>query len=129
MAPHTRSESAPVQPAAWPVVVNPFGAYALTVEVDGERYPFRGSEVSGLDRRALRLGLGVTASEMVSTLAAGRWGEPDILAALVFLARRQNGERDTLVDPTPLVAWIESAEQVSIIPDGGGDDPESLAAN
>lgn len=125
MPPHSRKDQTDTTaPAAAPVMIpvplNPLKGWGITVRVNGVDHPFRGSEVSWQDWQALRFGLGVTEWQLRDAFERGLWNEVDLLAAVVFLSRRQNGEPG-LSDPAAIADHIAAAEEVGLIPDGGGD--------
>ncbi len=129
MAPHSRTDPAGTpKPTALVVAVNPLRGYRLGVEVDGVLSIFEGSEVTAADRRQLRRTLGVTVDEIVAHLAGGKWSEPDILGALVFLARRTAGERDSLADAGQVAEGVAAADSVRIIFDPEDDDSGEVRA-
>ncbi len=63
---------------------------AITVKLDGNAYTFRMSEVSALDTGTLRRATGMSLSKIMQ--CALEDPDIDVVSALVWLARRQNGE-------------------------------------
>lgn len=133
MPPHTRDAATPDRPKGFVAAVNPLDGYRLTIDVDGTKFRFNGADITYVDRQVLRRDTGVTVREVLRMLANGEWSEPDILGALVFFARRCNGERDTLHDAAAIAEYVANAELVTITPnaDDAEDDSagEALAAN
>lgn len=73
-----------------------------TLILDGVKYPFRLAEVTARDSGALRKACGISLRAAVAALKDDP--DIDIIAALVWLSRRQNGE--------PNVSYDEVAEAI-----------------
>lgn len=86
----------------------------LSLKVDGKlgTYPVRFDEVSAAEIAGLRSAVGYGINQLQKYLAADP--DIDVLAALVWLSRRQNGETS--------VTYDEVAEPITY----GSIDPESL---
>jgi hypothetical protein len=69
---------------------------ALTITVDGEVYSLVLKDMTALDVRALRAETGYSYNALARQAAADM--DIDLLAAVVWMARRINGERDLTYD-------------------------------
>ena len=94
----------------------------ITIVVDGATYALRTNELSALDTQALRRETG----QSVRALLQMAQDDPDldVIAGLVWLARRQAGDA---------VAWADVAATISYaaelnLGEGGEPDPESESA-
>ncbi len=69
---------------------------ALTIDVNGKRYTMRTSEMTARDSALLRKQTGMSARLLLA--AAAKDPDLDVVAAIVWLARRQAGEADVTFD-------------------------------
>lgn len=74
----------------------------ITIKIDGESYTVRPSEVTAKMAGQLRKQSGMSVRSVM--VAAGDDPDLDVVAALVWLARRQRGEK---------VTWDEVAEAIT----------------
>lgn len=77
----------------------------IAFKVDGERFVLRMKEISGLDAKHFRAGVGMTIAEAMSLFAAAVGDDDakvkvdlDLVAGLVFLAKRQAGNKTVKFD-------------------------------
>lgn len=89
-------------------------ATTITIKVDDETYTVRPSELNAKLAGQLRKESSMSVRSVM--VAAGEDPDLDVIAALVWLARRQRGED---------VSWDEVAEAISYDSDfGATDEPE-----
>ena len=66
------------------------------IVIDGVRYEFRHTEVSAVDTGELRRATGMSFRKLMESAKSD--ADIDVIAALVWLSRRQNGEPDVAYD-------------------------------
>jgi hypothetical protein len=71
---------------------SPKPEHDVVILVDGERYPFTIKDMTALDVGALRRATNMTSTELFAAAAKPESRDIDVVAALVWLSRRQNGE-------------------------------------
>lgn len=74
----------------------------LVIIVDGTKYPFRLQEVTARDTGDLRRATGMSVRAVIVAMAEDP--DIDVIAALVFLSKRQNGE--------PKVVYADVAAEI-----------------
>lgn len=88
------------------------------ITVDGRVYQVRAGDLNGLDMAAMRREVGMTFGQL-SRIPSDEW-DLDIIAAIVWLARRVNGE--------PTLTYAEVAQEMTYddLDDLGMDEADSL---
>lgn len=100
----------------------------ISVEVDGQKYLLAARDMTALDVRAMRQQVGYS----FNTLIAHARGDMDVdvLAAVVWMCRRINGEPDLtyaeVAGQMSFPEWSFSPPEIAepTITAGGGDSPE-----
>lgn len=95
----------------------------LVVSHDGKTWVLRHSELTALDERACRSATGLTISEVMG-FVVGTTPGLDTMAALEWLARRQNGEALLAYDEVARGVSVASAVSVDWNIIEGDDPPE-----
>lgn len=105
----------------------------LTVVVDGKKYTWTAQDMTALDVRALREATGMSYNRLVQL--AKKDMDVDLLAAVVWMARRVAGERDlTYLEVAESTNWTEDyfitdnpdhPKAAAIDNPDGGDHPEA----
>lgn len=98
---------------------------AITITVDGVSSVFRPSEVSALHAGELRKATGMSLSGVLTAATADP--DLDVLAALVWLARRQAGEAVTYAEVAGGITYgskIETDDD-AVDEENEGDSPEA----
>lgn len=105
--------------------------YRLNILLDGVEHVFRLADVTAPDVAALRQATGWRVLNLVSELSIPNgFPEPDAIAAAVWLARRQAGERDLPYEDVAAAVKVGSEYEASFHSDaeveeedGGFPDP------
>lgn len=91
----------------------------VTIKLDGTSYVLRPNEISALDAAALRRECGMSVRGLLN--AANDDPDLDVLAGLVWLARRQAGEEVTYTDVAQGITYDSDLD----VDEGPDTDPES----
>lgn len=95
----------------------------LTIDVNGKRYTMRTSEMTARDAAMLRKQTGMSARLLLS--AAATDPDIDVIAAIVWLARRQTGEDVTFDE---VASEIGYDLEIQLAAEPAGEDPDSPEA-
>lgn len=103
------------------------GDIAMTLTVDGVAYHLNPRELDHTTERALFAESGLTLPQLMTAMSGGS-GAPFMLAALVFLARRQRGDRVTYDEVASAIGYDT---EVDVVLDAGGEGsaPEAPGAD
>ncbi len=97
---------------------------AIAVSIDGTTFVLRPSEVTASDVAALRRETGLSLRTVIDQ--AQNDPDLDVIAALVFMARRQAGDRSVTFDSVAAFINYESEiEAVDVPAEEEGDSPEA----
>jgi hypothetical protein len=91
------------------ITSNP-SALTLSFAIGDDQYVVRTGALTGLDNREIRAVLGVGFTDLLADIIDGKF-DVDYLAALVWLARRQRGERQ--VKLTAILETISYDEMIA----------------
>lgn len=91
----------------------------ITVLVDGETYTLHPGELSALDSAALRRETGMSVRLLLE--AAGKDPDLDVVAAIVWLARRQRGDSVSFDEVAAAIGYDTKVEAL----DEPVEDPDS----
>lgn len=97
----------------------------IVVVIDGEKYPFRLSEITARDSGALRSATGMSLRAIMS--AAKTDPDIDVIAALVWLSRRQHGEKTLAYDDVAAEIGYDTTFDLEGVADA--EDPDSPEAS
>lgn len=101
----------------------------LSVEVNGAKYLLAARDMTGLDVRELRRQTGYSYNGLVAAFTADY--DVDLVAAVVWMARRQQGDTEVTYDEValgmnPAMDWkFVPAEVSDSVTVGGGETPET----
>jgi hypothetical protein len=99
------------------------GPPRIEITVDNETYVVRQDEVTALDASQLRRATGYSFSGLMQ--AAQTDADIDVIAAFVWLARRQRGEKITFEKVAASITFNSEVElEENDAADTGADDPE-----
>lgn len=93
--------------------------------VDGEVYEVRAGDLNALESRELRRQVGMTFPQLVDDL--DRAPDIDLIAALMWLARRLRGERDVTFEDVASEVGYDVMEDIEIDRPGAEDLEEAAA--
>ena len=103
------------------------GDITIALTVDGVVYHLNPRELDHTTERALFAESGLTLPQLMTAMSGGS-GAPFMLAALVFLARRQRGDRVTYDEVASAIGYDT---EVDVVLDAGGEGsaPEAPGAD
>jgi hypothetical protein len=102
---------------------------ALSITVDGVAYRFAFSDLTNEIELELFRQSGLTIPQIFAAIEAGSFA-PFMVAALVFLARRVEGDRITYAEVSSAITYSSEMDLAEIpVDDVTGDAPEALAAD
>lgn len=96
------------------------GTGRIVIKVDGVEYPLRVDEITAADAGALRQSTGLSVRAV--TQAAEVDPDIDIIAALVFLSRRQNGAKSLAYAAVADAISYRSTIETDTLEDDGVED-------
>lgn len=104
----------------------------IAFKIDGEKFVLRMKEVTGLDAKHFRAGVGMTINEAMSIFAAAVGDDEakvhvdiDLIAGLVFLAKRQAGNKTVKFDSVASAISYGSDVELGDEEDDEVEDPQT----